>query len=58
MIPYGPTHIDAVALVEPELAKTLPTYPGNLELAFPFSAEFWGDNMEELRTRFNTWLAQ
>ncbi|MBL8709377.1 MAG: ABC transporter substrate-binding protein [Rhodospirillaceae bacterium] len=58
MIPYGPTHIDAVALVEPELAKTLPTHPDNLALAYPFSAEFWGDNMEELRGRLNTWLAQ
>jgi putative spermidine/putrescine transport system substrate-binding protein len=57
-IPYGPTHVDAVALVEPELAKTLPTNPDNLVLAIPFSPEFWGDNMEELRARFNTWLAQ
>ncbi|TDQ78923.1 putative spermidine/putrescine transport system substrate-binding protein [Dongia mobilis] len=57
-IPYGPTHLDAVALVEPELAKTLPTHPDNLALAYPFSAEFWGDNMEELRARLNTWLAQ
>jgi putative spermidine/putrescine transport system substrate-binding protein len=57
-IPYGPTNMDAVALVEPELAKTLPTHPDNLALAYPFSAEFWGDNGEELRARFNTWLAQ
>jgi putative spermidine/putrescine transport system substrate-binding protein len=57
-IPYGPTNLDAIALVDPELAKTLPTYPENLKSSFSFSPEFWGDNGEDLRTRFNTWLAQ
>ena len=57
-IPYGPTNIDAVALVDPELAKTLPTYPDNLTAAIPLNPQFWGDNGEELRTRFTTWLAQ
>jgi len=57
-IPYGPTNIDAVALVDPELAKTLPTYPDNLTAAIPLNPQFWGDNGEELRARFNTWLAQ
>ncbi|WP_374652475.1 ABC transporter substrate-binding protein [Dongia sp.] len=58
LIPYGPTNLDAVALVDPELAKTLPTYPDNLTTAIPLNPQFWGDNGEELRARFNTWLAQ
>ncbi len=58
VIPYGPTNLDAMALVDPELAKSLPTHPDNLKAAFPFNAQFWGDNGEELRARFNTWLAQ
>jgi putative spermidine/putrescine transport system substrate-binding protein len=58
MIPYGPTNLDAVALVDPELAKSLPTHPDNLKAAIPLNPQFWGDNGEELRARFNTWLAQ
>jgi putative spermidine/putrescine transport system substrate-binding protein len=57
-IPYGPTNLDAVALVDPELAKSLPTHPDNLKAAIPLNPQFWGDNGEELRARFNTWLAQ
>lgn len=57
-IPYGPTNLDAVALVDAELAKSLPTHPDNLKAAIPLNPQFWGDNGEELRARFNTWLAQ
>jgi putative spermidine/putrescine transport system substrate-binding protein len=37
--------------------KDLPTAPENSTDALLASAEFWGDNGEQLRKRFNDWLA-
>ena len=32
-IAYAPTHVDAIALVDPAIAPTLPTYPDNMKTA-------------------------
>lgn len=57
-ISYGPTNTDALPSVPAELVPDLPTAPDNMKNAIILDAEFWGDNGEELRNRFNTWLAQ
>jgi putative spermidine/putrescine transport system substrate-binding protein len=57
-IAYAPTHMDAIALVDPAIAPTLPTYPGNMTTAISTDWTFWADNNEELTKRFNAWLAQ
>jgi len=57
-IAYAPTHKDAIALVDPAIAPTLPTYPDNMKTAIPTDLVFWADNNEELTKRFNAWLAQ
>lgn len=57
-IAYAPTHKDAIALVDPAIAPTLPTFPDNMKTAITTDLEFWADNNEELTKRFNAWLAQ
>lgn len=57
-ISYGPTNVDALPIIAPEVLADLPTAPANMENAIILDSEYWGDNGEELDTRFNTWLAQ
>lgn len=57
-IDYGPTRTDAVALVDPAIAITLPTHPGNMATAFPTDPRFWARNGYELNRRFDAWLAR
>ena len=57
-IPYGPTHVKAVAAVESKIASDLPTYPANLVGSVATDAEWWVDHIEELSERFNVWAAQ
>jgi putative spermidine/putrescine transport system substrate-binding protein len=57
-IAYAPTHVDAIKLVDPKIAPTLPTYPANMKTAITTDLTFWADNNEELTKRFNAWLAQ
>jgi putative spermidine/putrescine transport system substrate-binding protein len=57
-IAYAPTHVDAIKLVDPTIAPTLPTFPDNMKTAITTDLVFWADNNEELTKRFNAWLAQ
>jgi putative spermidine/putrescine transport system substrate-binding protein len=56
-ISYGPTVKAAIPLIAPDILKDLPTAPENSNNKLVASAEFWGDNNEELSKRFNDWLA-
>ncbi|KAA0972074.1 ABC transporter substrate-binding protein [Aureimonas fodinaquatilis] len=57
-IAYGLPNIAAGEMLSAEAAAELPTAPQNLEGAITLDTEFWIDNIEELNTRFNAWLAQ
>jgi len=57
-ISYGPTQIDAIPLIAPEVLKDLPVAPENMKNALPNDPQFWADNNEELTKRFNAWLSQ
>jgi putative spermidine/putrescine transport system substrate-binding protein len=57
-ISYGPTHVDAIPLIAPEVLKDLPVAPENMKNALPNDPQFWADNNEELTKRFNAWLSQ
>ncbi len=57
-IAYGPTNIDAIPNIAPTVLADLPTAPENTKTALVQDYYFWGDHGEELRKRFNTWLAQ
>jgi putative spermidine/putrescine transport system substrate-binding protein len=57
-ISYGPTNVDAIPKIIPAVLKDLPTAPDNIKTALSTDAQFWADHGDELRKRFNTWLAQ
>ncbi len=57
-ISYGPTNKDAIANISEDILADLPTAPANMKTALVQDYYFWGDHGEELRKRFNTWLAQ
>ena len=57
-IPYGPVTPAAAKAVAPEYAANLPTSPANVGNAFATDYSFWGDQGEDIRKRFTTWLAQ
>jgi putative spermidine/putrescine transport system substrate-binding protein len=57
-IAYGLPQKEAAAAVPPEQAAELPTAEANLVDAVALDGGFWVDNIEELTSRFNAWLAQ
>ncbi len=57
-IPYGPTNINTLALIDPAIRSVLPTAPENLEHARAIDTEFWIDHGEELEQRFFAWASQ
>lgn len=57
-IPYGPVRKASASLVPADLSSQLPTAPANMTNAMAIDYGFWGDNGEEIRKRFTTWLAQ
>lgn len=57
-IPYGPANKAAEAKVDPATVPNLPTAAANMANALILDQQFWADRGEELRARFNSWLAQ
>ncbi len=57
-IPYGPVHPDAIAQLDDEQARRMPTYAANMEGALAIDTSFWVDHGEELEQRFNAWAAR
>lgn len=57
-IAYGPANKDAVALIEPATLPKMPTSPDNMKTAFNLDSAFWADNGDQLKERFNAWLAK
>lgn len=57
-IAYGPANSDAIPNVDPAVLPKLPTAPDNLKTAFNLDTQFWADNGDQLKERFNAWLSQ
>jgi putative spermidine/putrescine transport system substrate-binding protein len=63
-ISYGPARKSSAPLVSThketgvEMAPHMPTNPANFKTPIKKNAEFWADNGDELRQRFNAWLLQ
>jgi putative spermidine/putrescine transport system substrate-binding protein len=57
-ISYGPANKDAIPNVDPSILPHLPTADQNMTTALIVDPQFWADNGEQLRERFNAWLAQ
>ncbi|MBM3519616.1 MAG: extracellular solute-binding protein [Alphaproteobacteria bacterium] len=57
-ISYGPANMDSEAGIDPAILPDLPSAQDNLKTVFYPDPQFWGDKGDELRERFNAWLAQ
>lgn len=57
-IAYGPANKDAIPGIAPATLPNLPTAPDNLTTAFNVDPQFWADHGDELKERFNAWLAK
>jgi len=57
-VPYGVTHKDATALIDPAVLPNMPTEPKNLAAGLELDTEFWVANIERLTERFNAWVGQ
>jgi putative spermidine/putrescine transport system substrate-binding protein len=57
-ISYGPANKDATPLIDPTVLKDLPTAPENMANVLVVDPQFWADNGDQLRERFNTWLSK
>ncbi|MDF0581986.1 ABC transporter substrate-binding protein [Bradyrhizobium yuanmingense] len=57
-IPYGPLNKDAMALVDPAVLPNLPNTAERSAIALQFDQRFWIEKGDELRQRFNAWLAK
>jgi len=54
--PFGPVNKDALALLRPDVAATLPNSAGNLSLQFFENWSYWRDQREPLTAQFDDWL--
>lgn len=54
-IAYGPTNRKAMALVDGNIARGLPTYPENFSKLVSFNPEWWFKNKSEAIRRYNEW---
>jgi putative spermidine/putrescine transport system substrate-binding protein len=63
-IPYGPARSSSAPLVGKhaelgiDMARHMPTDPGNAENTFIYNYEWWADYRDDLDARFQSWLAQ
>jgi putative spermidine/putrescine transport system substrate-binding protein len=57
-IPYGPTNVDALKLLDPAVAKDLPSYPDNAKLGAVLNAKWWNENRDSVKERWNTFIMQ
>jgi putative spermidine/putrescine transport system substrate-binding protein len=53
---YAPQNPKALDLLEPAIARLMPTYPENERLAHIINFEWWADNLPMMQRRFQQWL--
>lgn len=56
LIPYGPTNLDALKILEPDMVKNLPGNPANERLGAVLNSKWWNENLEAVTTRWNTYV--
>jgi putative spermidine/putrescine transport system substrate-binding protein len=57
-IPYGPSNVKAIPLIDKAILAELPTAPQNMESALASDPQFWAEYGEDLEQRFNVWAAK
>lgn len=53
---YGPTNADAFPLIDPERAARLPGDPKNADISAIVDPQWWGENREDTKARWDQWL--
>lgn len=57
-IPYGPTNVNALRLLDAAVAKNLPGYPDNAKLSVILNSQWWNENREPVKDRWNLYIMQ
>lgn len=57
-IPYGPARRSSMELIPEERHAQLPTAQKNIEKAFESDPQWWAENLETIRERFERWLGR
>lgn len=57
-IQYGPTNLDALALIDPAVARELPGYPENEQLGAVLDSKWWNENLESVSATWNEYVLQ
>jgi putative spermidine/putrescine transport system substrate-binding protein len=57
-LPYPGASKKMYDLLDPEVAKILPTYPENLKKAVSVNQEWWLENADKIQERWNAWMLQ
>lgn len=55
---YAPVSKSALDLIDPDVAKYLPTYPENLEKGVTLDVDFWSKNLDTIQERWTSWLLE
>ncbi|RXH24774.1 ABC transporter substrate-binding protein [Bradyrhizobium zhanjiangense] len=58
ILPFSPVNRDAMAMVDPAMKPYLPTEPEHMTNTLMHDADFWLGHDDQLRQRFNVWLAK
>lgn len=53
---YGPTNEAAYDLIDPDLARQLPSHPDNVGVSLLMDYEWWREHTAELTERFEHWI--
>ncbi len=53
---YAPQNPKAIDLLDPALAKLMPSYPDNEKVAHLIDHKWWADNIARVQRRFEQWL--
>ena len=57
-MPYGPTNVEALKLLDPAIAKNLPSYPDNAKLGAVINAQWWNENLSSVKDRWAAYIMQ
>jgi putative spermidine/putrescine transport system substrate-binding protein len=58
VLPYPSAAPGLVEMLDPEQAAQLPTYPDNMSVQFAADEEFWANNIDDIRDRWDEWLLE
>jgi putative spermidine/putrescine transport system substrate-binding protein len=53
---YAPQNPNAMVLLDPKIARLMPSYPDNEKLLHTINFTWWADNQTKVQRRFEEWL--